>query len=132
VNLGAKRELFSRLLPLLLAEAHGRGFEVMIDEVKRGSVQAEWNSKHCGTCKETKRAHVLADHEFHAIGIADSVHVLGLAVDLILRRYGRPLWARKHFVPLGAYWESLDPDLCAWGGRFRDPGHFSLKHGGRR
>ena len=131
MSLGAKRELIARLFIRLIAEALRQGYEVMIEEVKRGDVQCEYNATHCGTCKETKRNHTGADHDFHAIGIRYSVHRSGLAVDITLRRNGRPLWARKHYLSLGLYWESLH-ELCAWGGRFRDAGHFSLRHGGRR
>ena len=131
MTLGAKRELFARLLYRLLGEIHRQGFDVMLDELKRGEVQATWNSNHCGTCKATKKLHIDADHDFHAIGIRNSVHCLGLAQDIILRRNGRPLWARKHYLSLGLYWESLH-ELACWGGRFRDSGHFSISHGGRR
>ena len=131
MTLGAKRELFSRLLVRLVKEAHRKGYEVFLEECKRGAQQAEWNATHCGTCKQTKRSHVDADHEFHAIGIADSLHCIGLALDITLRQNGRPLWARKHYLALGLYWESLH-ELCAWGGRFRDAAHFSIRHGSKR
>lgn len=133
MTLGAKRELFARLHPRLVLEAHRQGYDVMLDELKRGPEQAEYNATHCGTCRQTKRQHVDADHDFHAIGIRNTVHGVGLAQDIILRRNGRPLWARKHYLSLGLYWESLHA-LCRWGGRFRgrgDAGHFSLAHRGK-
>lgn len=131
MRLGRKRELFARLLYRLIGEAHRQGYDLMLDELKRGPIQAKWNATHCGTCEGTKKLHQDSDHEFHAIGIENTVHGVGLAQDIILRRNGRPLWAREHYVSLGLYWESLH-ELCRWGGRHRDPGHFSFQHGGRR
>jgi len=136
LTLGRKRELFARLVPRLIDYAHRLGFEVMIDETKRGPIQAEWNAKHCRKCQATKRGHNLADHAFRSIGLADSLHGDGLAVDLILRRGGRPLWSASHYLALGTFWEEAVPSdvdgLTAWGGRFGDPGHFSIKHRGKR
>jgi len=104
---------------------------VQIDEVKRGREQAAWNILHCGTCHETKRAHVHADHEFHPVGSKRSLHIDGLAVDLVLFNGNSPIWKTARYAPLGAFWVGLDP-LCAWGGDFGDGGHFSIRHRGMR
>lgn len=59
-----------------------------------------------------------------------SFHHLGLAADLNLYVGGKwisdggdPAWTR-----IGIRWESLH-GLCTWGGRFRDPNHFSFGEG---
>jgi hypothetical protein len=65
------------------------------------------------------------------VGITNSLHCLGLAIDLVLCKHGAPLWATEAYRDLGMYWESLDP-LCSWGGHFNDGGHFSITHGGVR
>jgi len=136
LTLGQKRKLFSRYLVQLIDHAHSLGYEVQVDEVKRGREQAKWNATHCGTCHGTKRSHTQADHEFHAIGIEDSLHRDGLAVDLVLFVGSSPLWSTKRYRELGLFWESLHP-LNFWGGPTRKPGdrlrrdgvHFAMSHG---
>jgi len=130
LDLGAKRELFATLLPRLLAEAHRQGYHVRIGEVVRGEQQAEWNATHCVVCKGSATGHG-TEHRFKPHGIRLSVHRDGLAVDLILCLDGKPLWNEDAYQSLGAWWET-ENELCRWGGRFADPGHFSLEHEGRR
>lgn len=66
-------------------------------------------------------------------GIPNSLHLDGLAVDLKLYRDGVYLDKSEDYLPLGEYWESLDP-LCTWGGRFSKPdgNHFSVTFRGVR
>lgn len=132
MKLGQKQELFSRLLGNLLNEAHELGYDVRMGEVLRFEQQARWNSEHCRKCKQTK-AHTnhRGRHDFRAIGILDSLHRYKLAVDLILCSDGRPLWDTDSYLALGEWWEGLH-ELTAWGGRFNDAGHFSIRHGGKR
>ena len=122
----------------LLLELHRNGDECMIDEVKRGKQQAEWNSTHCGRwvsgarCKRTAEQHGDAAHSFKAIGIAMSVHRNGLAVDLILVKDGTVTWEDSDYLPYGQFWKSLHSQ-CRWGGDFPgDAGHFSIEYGGRK
>lgn len=60
------------------------------------------------------------------IGIKNSLHCERLAADLNFFRDGK-LTATPEEV--GAWWEEQGG---AWGGRFNDPAHFSLAHGGRK
>jgi hypothetical protein len=140
VTLGQKQELLARLIPKLFKRALELGFQIRPKELLRSPVAAKWNATHCAhlargssprRCEQAKRAHHDADHDFVPIGIADSLHCDGLAIDIILTNAGKPLWATRRYRALGLYWEGLDP-LCAWGGRFGDGGHFSIRHRGKR
>lgn len=141
MRLGAKQELFARLLPRLLEKAHELGWDIRIGEVLRFEQQARWNSEHCRECKQTRanRNHQTQKrprrgkrhHLFKPIGILHSLHRQKLAIDLILCRDGKPRWNTSCYRQIGEWWEKQD-DLCRWGGRFNDAGHFSLTHGGRR
>jgi hypothetical protein len=132
MKLGKKQELFARLECQITPKANALGYEVRKKECQRAPEQCEYNATHCGTCRELK-THINhpADHKFHKIGIKFSVHRDGLAQDIILSKHGKVQWGRSSYLALGQWWEKLHP-LCRWGGRHRDPGHFSLTHGGRR
>ncbi len=139
MRLGAKQELFSRLLPRLLDKAHELGFSVRMGEVLRFEEQARWNSTHCRKCDGVKEARVhekrrSGGHTFRRIGILRSLHRLKLAVDLILFTAGVPHWNTAAYRELGEWWEAQSGrDFeCCWGGRFSDGGHFSIGHGGRK
>ncbi len=153
--LGQKRELFAQCLAKLILRANALGYEIRLDELKRGPQQAEWNATHCRVydptgkrCERAPSAHrghgaVKATrvtwHAFKPIGSRNTLHGLGLAIDGYIRERpnGKVLWATKRYSALGVYWESLDP-LCYWGGSTDKPGdrlkhdggHFSIIHGG--
>jgi len=61
----------------------------------------------------------------------NSLHYEGLAADIDLFKDGVYLADGKDHKQFGEFWESLDKD-CAWGGRFADPNHYSIKYGGRK
>ena len=142
MRLGAKQELFARCHAKLLLKAFELGYEVRQRELGRGAAQCKYNATHCGSCAATKAEHYgsRADHDFHPIGIADSLHGDYLAIDLYLRKPGgKMLWASEHYQALGEYWESLH-EFCYWGGRTdkigdrlrHDAGHFSITDRGRQ
>ena len=119
MRVGEKQELFARCHAKLLAKAFKLGFEVRQRDL--------WRSK-----EEAAR---LARK---GVGIRNSLHCKGLAIDLYIRRPGgNILWATERYRALGEYWETLHP-LCFWGGRTakandrlrHDGGHFSITHGG--
>jgi hypothetical protein len=64
-----------------------------------------------------------------------SLHKERLAIDLNLFKREGGHWRfctdTESHRPLGEWWESLDPE-CAWGGRFNDGNHYSIKHLGRK
>lgn len=64
----------------------------------------------------------------------NSLHFLGLAVDIDLFKDGKYLTATEDHKPFGEFWESLDADCC-WGGRFKDNpdgNHYAIGYGGRK
>lgn len=113
MTLGAKQELFARLLPFLLFRALQLGYQIRICEVLRTREQAQRNAEN-GT------------------GIANSLHCDKLAVDILLTRDGAIIWDGEDaaYQELHDFWDSLH-ELTAE--RIRgDGGHFSITHGGRR
>lgn len=114
-SLSAKRCRFTRDVADLVAYAFTLpGTTVALDQVKRTQTEADVN-KDRGT------------------GITNSLHVLGLAVDLLLYVNGYYKADTASYAVLGAYWKSLHPDN-RWGGDFTKPDgdHFSVEHNGVR
>ncbi len=112
-----KRQLFTENLAKLIEYAINIGYKVSIGEVERSKAQAEANAK-------------------AGIGIKNSLHTLGLAVDLNLYKNGKYLENSEDHVELGKFWESLSTPEAKhrWGGRFisrRDGNHYSIEHEGR-
>lgn len=110
-TLRQKQSRFVKLVGLLIEWAYQQGYELTFGEAFRTPEQAALNAK-------------------SGKGIANSLHTQRLAIDLMLFKDGKYLTATPDYKALGEYWESLAPD-CAWGGRFNDGNHFSIRHGGR-
>jgi len=107
---------FSRLVALLILKAAQEGYGVTLGEAYRTPEQAKLNAQ-------------------KGSGIANSLHIQRLAIDLQLFKNGVYLSKTEEYQKLGEYWESLaSPGLnCTWGGRFKsrpDGGHFSIEHNG--
>lgn len=136
MTLGEKQELFTSLFCTRLIPYAQRRWGVVVGEVERGEIQAEWNASHCRTCHGERLEHSLGTHRFQPIGLANSLHRDRLAGDLLLfkRTAGKRAYlkATADYAALGDYWKALDP-LCRWGGDFPQPdgGHFSVSHRGR-
>lgn len=114
MTLGEKQRLFVKLVGQLIAWAYGQGYELSFGEALRSQLQAEENAR-TGT------------------GIAESLHLSRLAIDLNLFIAGMYQTATVAYKPLGEHWKQLHP-LCRWGGDFKskpDGDHFSLEHEGR-
>ncbi len=113
-TLRQKQSRFAGYVALLIQYAAARGYEVTFGEAWRTPEQARANAA-AGT------------------GIANSLHVDRLAIDLNLFRDGHWLSSTKAHEPLGEFWESLSVD-CRWGGRFTRPdgNHYSIEHQGRK
>lgn len=121
MKLSAKRALFTKLLAELILWAHQNHMLVALDQVKR--TQAEANS-----------------NAAKGAGISNSLHLVGLAADLILYQDDPTTPEVEHeyradsasYKRLGDKWKSMHP-LCRWGGDFTKPvdgNHFSLEHNG--
>lgn len=119
ISLLHKKQYFSMLIAHLILKAHELGFDIVVGEVKRGRQQADYNAS-------------------VGIGTVNSLHIDGLAVDVMLYKNDVYLTCSDDYLALGEWWESQSqlPDIkCCWGGRFKnlkDGGHFSVEHEGRK
>jgi hypothetical protein len=116
MKLGEKQELFFRLKVRLLAKAleiaDREGFTIRDgDSFRDPRVHGEYGEK-------------------KSYASANSLHKLKLAKDLNFIKDGRLMVKTSDFQELGEWWEKQH-ELCRWGGRFNDAGHFSLAHDGR-
>lgn len=111
MNLRQQRCLFTKLTAKLIDFAFTLpGYEVSYEQTKRTPAEALAN-KAKGT------------------GISNSLHLLGLAVDINLYIGGEYQIDSEAHKPLGDYWKSLHP-LARWGGDFKpnpDGNHYSLE-----
>jgi hypothetical protein len=112
LSLREKRVLFSLLFAKLIIRVRERGYECAIDQVKRTDAEAKVNAE-------------------SGKGISNSLHIIGLAGDLLLYKDGKYLKQTEEYEEFGIFWEGLHP-LCRWGGRFKraDGNHFSVEHEG--
>lgn len=80
-----------------------------------------------------RRPAVAAENAASGAGIRNSLHLVGLAVDINLFRDGKFLADSESHRPLGAYWKTLHP-LARWGGDFSKPdgNHYSMEWEGRK
>lgn len=112
-TLGDKQKLFAKYFGMLLTWLYANGYEVTINEVLRTRAQADANTA-------------------SGAGISKSLHLLKLAGDINIFKYGQFLITVEEIRPVGNYWKSLDPNCC-WGGDFKtspDADHFSYTHEG--
>ena len=119
MTLNEKQLIFPVLLGKLLTFAADNFISLKMGETWRTPEQAKLNAK-------------------KGVGIVNSLHIDRIAVDLLVFKLlaGKWVWLKVGNEPeyrrLGLFWKSLHPD-CAWGGDWKkpDPGHFSIRHGGR-
>lgn len=110
MTLREQQSLFMRLLPRLIDFAYDNGYELTGGQLLRTQSEANANAA-------------------SGAGIKNSLHRLGLAIDLNLFKDGKFLTTSDNHRPLGEYWKSLHP-LCRWGGDFKpkpDGNHYSLE-----
>lgn len=117
MTLAQKRCRFTRLIAKLINQANAMGYEIAVDQFKRTQEEADANAA-------------------AGKGIKNSLHLLGLAGDVILYDSAfNPLpFSKSTYSALGEYWESQSTQdiTCCWGGRFSTPDcdHFSVAHEG--
>lgn len=120
LTLGQRQELFMECLAKLLVWLIANGYKIRGGELQRAAAEAAKNA---------------ADGD----GIANSLHILKLAIDLNLFRGGEWLTTSEAHRDPGTYWKSLHP-LCCWGGDFKDAkgrpkpdgNHYSVTYQGRK
>ena len=109
MKLGARQELFARLLPSLLTKAFDLGFEIRIGDVFRDP-----------------RAHGEHGEDIGPYGKPYSNHKLKCAIDLNLRkRDGGMVWGTEDHRELGEWWDEQH-ELTRWGGHYRDGNHYEI------
>jgi hypothetical protein len=114
VTLSEQRRLFAKNLAELIDFIYASGDECEIEEVKRSAAQAQQNAA-------------------SGAGIANSLHILGLAADLSLFVADDFTSSLEDYRRYGDYWKKLHP-LNRWGGDFSKPDadHFSSERDGVR
>lgn len=115
MTLGEKQRLFMRLMGEFLVWIYGQtGMEVVGGQLQRTQAEANANAA-------------------SGAGIANSLHIKCLALDLMLFINGVYKTDSESYRPLGEKWKSMHP-LARWGGDFHKPDgdHFSLEHEGVR
>lgn len=105
-ELRTARVTFTRLLARLIDKAFELGYEAAAAEVSRDPRIAALNAA-------------------SGAGISNSLHLSGLAIDLLLYKGGKYLDQTEDHRPLGEWWEKQHPN-CRWGGRFKDGNHYSF------
>lgn len=120
MTLVQQRCLFSLLISRLViwVDETLPGYALTYDQVKRDKATAVANAN-------------------AGIGIADSLHLEGLAADMLLYIDGSYASDTEAHRVIGEHWKTLHP-LCRWGGDFRnsegkprpDGNHYSSERGG--
>ena len=100
MTLRQKQSKFVRMVALLIQFAYEQGYELTWGDAR------------------AKTGHM-----------PNSLHYVGLAVDLNLFKDGKYLDKTEDHKPLGEFWESIGG---SWGGRFKDGNHYSIEHNGRK
>lgn len=117
MTLSEKQQEFTRLIALLIKESYDMGYKMTFGDAYRSPDTAKMN-------------------ELQGKGIANSLHIIRLAIDLNLFLNGKYLTTKDEYLKVGELWESYSfgEITCTWGGRFvsGDANHFSLLHNGVR
>jgi hypothetical protein len=110
----ALQEQLAQDVAKLIVKAAELGYTVTLGEAWRTPEQALLNAQ-------------------HGSGIAHSLHIYRLAIDLNFFKAGAWVTDGTKLADIGAWWESLSP-MHRWGGRFThipaDGNHFSISPDG--
>lgn len=114
LTLGKKRQIFTHNIATLIIWGNTQGFNLALDQVKRTQIEANANAA-------------------SGSGIVNSLHLLGLAADILLYdNNGKYVTDGSFYTSLGDFWKGLH-ELNRWGGDFitrKDSDHFSMFHEG--
>jgi hypothetical protein len=94
-------------------------------------IKAEELGFQCAGNELKRDPRIAALNAASGMGISKSVHLHGLAIDLLLYKNGKYLENTEDYRELGEWWEKIHP-LARWGGRFKDGNHFSFEWEGRK
>jgi D-alanyl-D-alanine carboxypeptidase len=111
----ALQETFAQSAASLIQKAPSFGYTVTLGEAWRTPQQAQWNAD-------------------HGLGIAHSLHMDRLAIDLNFFKDGVLVTDGSTLKPVGDWWKSIGPNY-RWGGDFTtlpDGNHFSISPDGVR
>jgi len=114
MTLGEAQRAFTFQVGYLILQAYSMGFEISLGDAYRDPRVFGGFGEQLG------------------YGRAQSNHKRRLAIDLNLFRDGRFLTKTEDHLPLGEWWENRGEDVglaLAWGGRFNDGNHYSLRWG---
>jgi hypothetical protein len=114
MSLSEQQRAFCLNVAKLIIWAYDNGYEFTFGEALRTPEQAAHNAQ-------------------TGSGIANSLHLIKLAIDLNLFKDGVYQTDSAAYKPIGDYWKSLNP-INAWGGDFAKPdgNHFSSSYGGTK
>lgn len=120
-TLRQKQSFFSVMAARLIIQAEAMGYETTLGEAWRSQQQAKFILPTMFDAEKGK-------------GVANSLHLIRLAIDLNLFQGGKYLPKTEAYRPLGEWWEkqSTKEFKFCWGGRFKrtDGNHFSIEHDG--
>lgn len=109
MTLREARCTFTVLMAKLVLEANARGFQTAGNELVRDARIAKLNAQ-------------------SGAGVSNSLHLSGLAIDLLLYKNGVYLTRTEDYKGLGEWWKQQHPN-CRWGGDIKsrpDGNHFSF------
>jgi hypothetical protein len=114
MSLSEQQRAFTLNVAKLIQWAYDNGYELTFGEALRTPEQAAHNA-------------------ITGAGIANSLHLIKLAIDLNLFKDGVYQTDSAAYKPLGDFWKTLDP-INAWGGDFSKPdgNHYSTSYGGTK
>ena len=131
---------FTSLVSKLIAHAESLGYRMSLGEGTRTDEQAVINS--LGQqgreavakliYKDFPRLSAALVNNGRNDGVVNSVHLVGLAVDMNLFKDGVFLTSSEDHRVLGEWWKAQHP-LARWGGDFRpkpDGNHYSFEYNG--
>lgn len=130
MKLGERQELFMRLLPRLIDQAHTLGFEIRGGDLFRDPrLHGEYGKPSVIRYLKqvaSKWLTLLNAEGYTHYGKINSEHKNKCAIDLNLReRDGDMVWSTEGHRVLGEWWEAQHPN-CRWGGRYQDGNHYEL------